>query len=78
MKRMGMISGVRKSAKQAVLKFVDAAIMKIDVCGIVDARVKDQLLIYKAIAREMNWSDVESKINKAIEQGRSKGIFTEP
>lgn len=77
-KRMGMIKGARRSAKQVVDKYVQAAIMKIEVCGSGTAQVYEQLKIYRGIANDLGWTDIATKIDNCLRGGPNKGIFTEP
>jgi hypothetical protein len=77
MRRMGMIKGARRSAKQVVEKFVSTAILKIEVCGAGTDPIRDQLLIYRGDRSRARVDDIETKITRALDPKRGTGIFTE-
>lgn len=68
----------RNTAKQVIDKYVSAAIMKIEVCGSNTIEVYEQLRIYRSIANELGWTEIFSKIDRALSGQSKKGIFTEP
>jgi hypothetical protein len=57
---------IRKSAKQVVTKFVNNALLKIEICSTGTEPVRVHLGAYRSIAREMGWTDLVSRIDRGL------------
>lgn len=60
------MSSIRKSAKQVVTKFVNVAVMKVEICSAGTEPIRVQLGAYLSVARELGWTDLVTKIEKAL------------
>jgi hypothetical protein len=65
-KRMGMISGVRRSAKQTVEDFANELIKDFDIDKSETARdwSRTQIFALERLAIRMNWKTLETKLKK--------------
>lgn len=62
----------RKSARQVIEKFINTALLKAEVCTVGIEPVHFQLAVYKTIAREMGWTDLYNRIDKALNQTKGQ------
>jgi hypothetical protein len=67
-----MIKGPRRSAKQAVEKFIETAILKLEVCTENVEPIRNQLQAIHSIACTMSWHDIARKIEKALQPKRKE------
>ena len=65
----------RKTAKQVIEKFINTAILKIEVCGpeAAGGGIMMQLAVYRQIAREVGWTEMQNKIDRVLNQQQPKG-----